>query len=141
MTIQEVVAGAADTAGRALVFDREGLTRAFVAADYLSSRQVEVVLITALPEVGPLLDSHMRDELIQAPQPSAACAVRQVWRRWAGRRTSFGGSRCADQHGTDRRGRCTTATVGSTSESMLADELRDIYPSYMLSEMPTSRRR
>src|SRR5690606_27092477 len=50
VTVHEAVAGAADGAGSAVVFDREGLTRAFVAADYLSSRGVDVLFLTALLE-------------------------------------------------------------------------------------------
>ena len=54
--VHEVVAGLADTARTAVVFDREGLTRAFVAADYLSSRGRGSAVSHGLPEVGPLLD-------------------------------------------------------------------------------------
>ena len=63
--MQAALAGAADSARRVVVFDREGLGRAFVAADYLSDKGIEVVFLTGLSSIGPLLDGHMRDEMIQ----------------------------------------------------------------------------
>ncbi len=68
LTVQAIVAGAADTMQRVVVFDREGLGRAFVAADYLSAKGVEVLFLTSLSSVGPSLDTHMRDEFIQQLQ-------------------------------------------------------------------------
>lgn len=127
-TVQEVVAGAVDAARRVVVFDREGLTRAFVAADYLSSYGIEVVFLTALLEVGPLLDAHMRDELIQRlSERGVRFAAGAVPVAWAGvgrlvvRDIQTGEEQLVE---TD----ALVATVGSVSESSLADALRGRVP-------------
>jgi 2,4-dienoyl-CoA reductase-like NADH-dependent reductase (Old Yellow Enzyme family)/thioredoxin reductase len=128
LTVQEVVAGAADGARRAVVFDREGLGRAFVAADYLSDRGAEVLFLTALLEAGPLLDGHMRDELIQRLSGRGVrfeAGVAPV--AWAGaghlvvRDVQTGVERLAEAD-------ALVATVGSVSESALADALRGRVP-------------
>jgi pyruvate/2-oxoglutarate dehydrogenase complex dihydrolipoamide dehydrogenase (E3) component len=128
VTVHEVVAGAVDTARRVVVFDREGLTRAFVAADYLSSRGVEVLLLTALLEIGPLLDSHMRDELIQRLSDRgvrfAAGVAPVAWvdaRHLVVREVQTGAEQIVE---TD----ALVATIGSASESALADALRGRVP-------------
>lgn len=128
VTVHEVVAGAVDSARRVVVFDREGLTRAFVAADYLSARGAEVLFLTALPEVGPLLDGHMRDELIQRLSERgvrfAAGEAPVAWldaRRLVVRDVPTGAERVVE---TD----ALVATVGSVSESALADALRGRVP-------------
>lgn len=124
VTVHEVVTGMVDSVHRVVVFDREGLTRAFVAADYLSSRQVEVLFLTALPEVGPLLDSHMRDELIQRLAERGvrfeAGVAPASWldaRHLVVRDVQTGTEQIIE---TD----ALIATIGSTSESALADALR-----------------
>jgi NADPH-dependent 2,4-dienoyl-CoA reductase/sulfur reductase-like enzyme len=65
LTVHAALAGAATHAKKVVVFDREGHSRPFVAADALSAAGATVEFLTALPEVGPLLDQHMRDEFIQ----------------------------------------------------------------------------
>lgn len=124
LNVHEVVAGAADSARQVVVFDREGLSRAFVAADYLSARGAQVLFLTGLPEVGPLLDQHMRDELIQRLQERGVrfeAGVAPVAWDGAGRLVlrdmPTGVERTVDAD-------ALVATVGSASEGALADALR-----------------
>jgi len=51
LTVHEVIAGKADTARHVVLFDREGFNRALVAADYLSSRGIELDVVSSLPQI------------------------------------------------------------------------------------------
>ncbi|HMP40588.1 MAG TPA: FAD-dependent oxidoreductase, partial [Roseiflexaceae bacterium] len=51
-TVHEALEGAADTAAKVVIFDREGFSRPFVVADALSARGIQVAFLTALAEVG-----------------------------------------------------------------------------------------
>jgi 2,4-dienoyl-CoA reductase-like NADH-dependent reductase (Old Yellow Enzyme family) len=64
LTVHEVMTGAADSARHAVLFDREGFSRPLVAADYLSSRGIELDFVTSLPRVGTRMDQYMLDELL-----------------------------------------------------------------------------
>ena len=64
MTVHEVIAGAADGAHHAVVFNREANNRPLVAADYLSARGIEVDFVTALPQVIGLGDSMLLEEVL-----------------------------------------------------------------------------
>src|SRR5205814_9724316 len=64
VTVHEVIAGKADGLRRAIVYDREGFNRPFVAADYLSARGVHVDFVTPLPVVGGLVEGMMLDEMV-----------------------------------------------------------------------------
>jgi 2,4-dienoyl-CoA reductase-like NADH-dependent reductase (Old Yellow Enzyme family)/thioredoxin reductase len=123
LTAQEVVAGAADSLRRVVVFDREGLTRGFVAADYLSARGVEVLFLTALAEVGPLLDAHMRDELIQRLSERGVRFVAGVAPvAWQGAHLVTRDVQTAEEQLVPSD--ALIAAVGSVAESALADALR-----------------
>lgn len=63
LTVHEALDGAADTARRVVVVDREGFTRPLVVADYLSDRGIEVVFVTPLETVSPLINGMTREEL------------------------------------------------------------------------------
>ena len=63
LTVQEVVAGAADHRRGVIVLDREGFNRAIVMVDYLSSRGIAVEYVTPLLQMAPLVESWTRDEL------------------------------------------------------------------------------
>lgn len=64
LTVHELVAHGPRGAKRALVYDREGFSRAIVAADFLSSRGVMVDFVTPLHTVAPKVQSMMIDELV-----------------------------------------------------------------------------
>ncbi|MEN9938391.1 MAG: hypothetical protein RLZZ387_4970 [Chloroflexota bacterium] len=127
-TVHDALAGSADSARRVVVFDREGLTRAFVAADYLSSRGATVLFLSALPEVGPLLDGHMRDELIQRLRERGVrfeAGVAPV--SWAGAgRLVVRDVQTGEEHIVEAD--TLVATVGSVSEDSLAEALRGRVP-------------
>ena len=65
LTVHEVVAGAADSARRAVILDREGFFRPLVAADYLSARGVEVDFVTPLLRVSPTVEGMMLEEMLE----------------------------------------------------------------------------
>lgn len=64
LTVHEVIAGAADGAHHAVIFDREGFNRPLVAADYLSSRGVEIDFVTPLPQVCGAVEGMMFEEML-----------------------------------------------------------------------------
>jgi NADPH-dependent 2,4-dienoyl-CoA reductase/sulfur reductase-like enzyme len=64
LTVHDVIAGAADGARHAVVFNREANNRPLVAADYLSARGIEVDFVTALPQVIGLGDSMLLEEVL-----------------------------------------------------------------------------
>lgn len=61
LTVHEAIQGAQD-AQYAVILDREGFMRPFVAADALSSRSVRVEFVTPLMSVGPLMEHWSLDE-------------------------------------------------------------------------------
>lgn len=63
LNVQEVVAGAADGARRAVVLDREGFNRAIVMVDYLSARGIAVDYVTPHLQMASLVEQWTRDEL------------------------------------------------------------------------------
>lgn len=64
LTVHEVIAGAAEGARHAVIFDREGFNRPLVAADYLSSRGVEIDFVTPLPQVCGVVEGMMFEEML-----------------------------------------------------------------------------
>lgn len=64
LTVHEVIAGAAEGARHAVIFDREGFNRPLVAADYLSSRGVELDFVTPLPQVCGAVEGMMFEEML-----------------------------------------------------------------------------
>ena len=125
LTVHEAIGGAADTAQRVLIYDREGFSRPLVVADYLSSRGIAVDLVTPLLRFSPLVEGHMLDEMIQQLQRRGV----QFWPglqliRWLGsgqvvaRDVQTAAERTFD--GVDQ----VVAAVGSTSVNDLADALR-----------------
>jgi 2,4-dienoyl-CoA reductase-like NADH-dependent reductase (Old Yellow Enzyme family)/NADPH-dependent 2,4-dienoyl-CoA reductase/sulfur reductase-like enzyme len=129
LTVYEALAGAADSAAKVVIFDREGFSRPFVVADLLSSRGAEVIFLTALAEVGPLFDGHMRDEMIQqlrARGVTFTAGVAPVGWIGAGmllvRDTGTAEEQVID--GVD----ALVATVGSASVDELAGALRGRVP-------------
>jgi 2,4-dienoyl-CoA reductase-like NADH-dependent reductase (Old Yellow Enzyme family)/thioredoxin reductase len=63
ITVHELVTKGTGHAKRAVVYDEEGFNRALVAADYLSSHGALVDFVTPLHTVGPKIESMMIDEL------------------------------------------------------------------------------
>ncbi len=62
LTVHEVIHGGAQDANYAVILDREGFMRPFVATDVLSSRGVQVEFVTPLASVGPLMEHWSLDE-------------------------------------------------------------------------------
>ena len=125
LTVHEAIQGAADGARRVVVFDQEGFSRSLVAADYLSSRGIELDSVTSLLQVTPAVEGHMLDEMIQQ---LLARAVR-FWPgvnlvRWiAPGRLLARDVQTAEEHLFEDVD-AVVATIGSTSSTALADELR-----------------
>jgi 2,4-dienoyl-CoA reductase-like NADH-dependent reductase (Old Yellow Enzyme family) len=125
LTVHEALAGAADGARKVVVFDREGHSRPFVAADTLSAKGSEVLFLTALPEVGPLLDGHMRDELIQqlrARGVAFEAGVAPVG--WVGEERLLVRDLATAEEQIIVGVGAVVATIGSLSVQTLANELR-----------------
>src|SRR5579871_4626365 len=64
LTVHEVIAGQADVARHAVLFDREGFNRALVAADYLSSRGIALDFVSSLPHIGATVEGMMLEEML-----------------------------------------------------------------------------
>jgi 2,4-dienoyl-CoA reductase-like NADH-dependent reductase (Old Yellow Enzyme family)/thioredoxin reductase len=64
LTVHDALRGEADGAKRVLIFDREGFNRPLVAADYLSSRKIDVEFVTALPQVCGAVEGMMLEEMV-----------------------------------------------------------------------------
>jgi pyruvate/2-oxoglutarate dehydrogenase complex dihydrolipoamide dehydrogenase (E3) component len=63
LSVHEAVSGAADAFKRVLVFDREGFSRPLVAADYLSSRGIQVDLVSSQLDIGSGLPEDSLEEI------------------------------------------------------------------------------
>jgi 2,4-dienoyl-CoA reductase-like NADH-dependent reductase (Old Yellow Enzyme family)/thioredoxin reductase len=125
LTVHEVIVGAADMARRVVLFDREGFSRPLVAADYLSARGIEVDFVTSLLQVCPAVEGHMLDEMIQQLR---ARGVR-FWSglnlvRWVREDCLLARDvQTAEEQLFDDVTK-VVATIGSTSNTGLADALR-----------------
>jgi 2,4-dienoyl-CoA reductase-like NADH-dependent reductase (Old Yellow Enzyme family) len=62
-TVHEAVGGSLEKERRVVVYDREGFNRALVAADYLSSRSVQIDFVSPDPRIGRSVESMMMDEM------------------------------------------------------------------------------
>jgi NADPH-dependent 2,4-dienoyl-CoA reductase/sulfur reductase-like enzyme len=62
LTVHEALAGAADAYRKVVLFDREGFNRPIVAADYLSSRGIELDFVTASLQFSPAVEGMVVDE-------------------------------------------------------------------------------
>ena len=129
LTIHEVVAGAAGEAKRVLIYDTEGFNRSVVAADYLSSRGVEVEVVTPLPNLWPLVEGMMRDEIAEQLQKRGvrfAAGERLVGWEGSGRLLlrSVRTARERVVEGVDR----VVGTIGSEAVDTLSAALRGHVP-------------
>jgi thioredoxin reductase len=129
MTVHEVIAGKADAAKNVVLFDREGFNRPLVAADYLSSRGINVQFVTSLPQVCAAVEGMMLEEMIA---------------QLRGRGVNFSAGEEIEGWNKDRVLRLrlmqtngerviqdvdvVVATIGSTSVSDLQRELKDKVP-------------
>jgi 2,4-dienoyl-CoA reductase-like NADH-dependent reductase (Old Yellow Enzyme family)/thioredoxin reductase len=64
LTVHEAVEGHANDHKHVVILDREGFNRPLVAADYLSSRNIRVTFLTPLPQVSPLVEGMMLEEML-----------------------------------------------------------------------------
>jgi pyruvate/2-oxoglutarate dehydrogenase complex dihydrolipoamide dehydrogenase (E3) component len=124
-TVHEVVEGRLDGARRVLLFDREGFNRPLVAADYLSSRGIEVEFVTSLHVVAPAVEGMMREEMVERLKERGVRfhpGLEVVG--WEGE----GGVRLRDVQTAEERTLpgidAVTATIGSVPVSDLARQLR-----------------
>lgn len=62
LTVHEVIEGGAPDAQYAVILDREGFMRPFVAADALSTRGVRVEFVSPFASIGPLMEHWSLDE-------------------------------------------------------------------------------
>lgn len=129
LTVHEVIAGKADTVRHVVVLDKEGFNRALVAADYLSSRGIEVDLVTSLLQVCSTVEGMMLEEMF-------AHLIKRGVRFWPGEDIA-----CWQEQGALRLRSVQTAeervlegidlvvaTVGSTPENALERALRNQIP-------------
>ncbi|HEX8524085.1 MAG TPA: FAD-dependent oxidoreductase [Tepidisphaeraceae bacterium] len=126
LTVHEVLdLGMADAAKSVAIFDREGFNRPLVVADYLSAMGKSVRFVTSLPQVSPLVEGMMLEEMLSHLQKRGVtftCAHEVV--RWdeAGRlrvRDAQTGEESV-MEGVD----AVVGAVGSYSVNELAEELR-----------------
>jgi len=124
LTVHEVVAGHADRAKRAIVYDREGFNRPLVAADYLSSHGVHVDLVSPLPTIGGLVEGMMLEELVDQLthrgvqfRPGVEIAS---WTRGAVQLRNVQDGKAFQLEKVD----AVVATIGSTAVATLPDQLR-----------------
>ena len=123
----EVVAGQPEGARRVLIFDTEGFSRALVAADALSARGIQVEFLTSHQSVFPIMDQHMRDEMVSQLlargvkfHPAYAPIYWTSERQILARDMQTGAEQLFNEIDA------LVATVGSTSENQLARELRPL---------------
>jgi pyruvate/2-oxoglutarate dehydrogenase complex dihydrolipoamide dehydrogenase (E3) component len=129
LTVHEVIAGKADNAKNVVVFDREGFNRPLVAADYLSSRGVKVQFVTSLLQVCATVEGMMLEEMIhQLRSRGVTFAAGEEIGGWE----KSGGLRVRSVQTAQERVipniDTVVATIGSTSVSDLARELKDKVP-------------
>ncbi len=125
MTVHEALEGKADNARHVVLFDEERGNRPLVAADYLSSRAIEVDFITSFPEVGRGVEGMMLEEMaVRLEERGVRFSGRETLVGWEGeRRLRVRDVETADERildGVD----AVVATIGSDSVSDLAEQLR-----------------
>ncbi len=64
LTVHECLTGRADNAKHAIIYDKENFNRPLVAADYLSARGTQVVLVSPLENIGGLVEGMMLEEMV-----------------------------------------------------------------------------
>jgi pyruvate/2-oxoglutarate dehydrogenase complex dihydrolipoamide dehydrogenase (E3) component len=126
LTVHEVIAGRADQAKRAVIYDREGFNRPLVAADYLSARGVRVDLVSPLPTIGGLVEGMMLEEMVdQLTRRGVQFRPDVELDSWAGGIAGLHEVQSGRSFQIDKVD-AIVATIGSTSVAVLADQLRDI---------------
>jgi NADPH-dependent 2,4-dienoyl-CoA reductase/sulfur reductase-like enzyme len=128
-TPNEVIGGAANGAQHVVILDREGFNRAFVAADYLSARGVQVDFVTPFLRVGPSIEEMSLDEMIT----QFTARGMRFWPgedlvEWTGeRRVRLRSVQTAEERLLDDVD-AVVAAVGSVAVSDLAHALRGSVP-------------
>ena len=128
-TPNEVIAGAANEAQHVVILDREGFNRAFVAADYLSARDVQVDFVTPFLRVGPSVEEMSLDEMVaQFTMRGMRFCPGEDLVEWDGeRRVRLRSVQTAEERLLDDVD-AVVAAVGSVAVSDLAHALRGSVP-------------
>jgi NADPH-dependent 2,4-dienoyl-CoA reductase/sulfur reductase-like enzyme len=125
LTVHETVEGRADTAKHVVILDREGFNRPLVAADYLSSRNIKVTFLTSLPQVSPLVEGMMLEEMLDhlIARGVKFMPAHEIVRWKTSNSLTIRNTQTAAESTIDNVD-AVVAAIGSTSVSDVADDLR-----------------
>jgi 2,4-dienoyl-CoA reductase-like NADH-dependent reductase (Old Yellow Enzyme family)/thioredoxin reductase len=128
-TVHDVIAGRLDGAKRVVVFDREGFNRPLVAADYLSSRGIQVDFVALHLTVSGSVEGMMREEMLtRLAERGVTFTPGQTVAQWDRPRTLRVRSVVTSEERIIENVDAVVAAVGSTPVAGLAVALRGSVP-------------